>query len=131
MACMDGDGVEGYEAAMLCSSVQVARPRVSTSGGQEVSVGTMSEVVEVEERPAIPAVPVAAVLNVRLEVLLSEVLSEEEDLDDAEVRFIAPIQAVPEVHRRQGWPEASRTMPDARRLYPLASSFTTGSVVVS
>lgn len=38
VACIDGEALGGYVAATLWRSVQVARPRESTSGGRSKSV---------------------------------------------------------------------------------------------
>jgi hypothetical protein len=63
VACMEALGRVGYEAAMLCRSVQVARPRESTSGGHS---GSGSVAVEAEERREPPVAPAVVVLNARV-----------------------------------------------------------------
>jgi hypothetical protein len=61
--CSRADGARGYVAAIECSSVQVERPRASTSGGQsDGSVDTEAAAAAVP-RPAAAAV-VVGVLRV-------------------------------------------------------------------
>lgn len=74
------------------------RPRVSTEGGQ-VSVGSGSVMGE-----GVALVTVVVVAEVEV------------DGDLSDVRFIMFIQALPAVHCRHGFPEASSTTPEARRL---------------
>lgn len=107
---------------MLCRSVQVARPRASASGGQSSSGGEEEEEDESAAEAPAPAARAVVVL-----VLAPPWLPPGE----AFIFIMFFIHAEPEVQRLQGLPEASSTIPEASFLYPLGSSRTTGSEVVS